>query len=316
MGRRTSRAKHTTSILNMENPPKIDWSIDIDAYAAEIAKGMDINTMRQKSETAILTGVSPAVAVTEEGKRYLENLWMERSKNIVPVMRAVEQEMPYNYADLQKWVSIGKISAKEAETAPVASEKVWALFKLRAAHISMIENSDFNWSFDENEKWIIRNMTRYFINDPACEFTGGLTKGLFLYGLPGTGKTEFMQIFERFCAENSLSKRFEFTSMSETYVKAKSDKQFDPIAKNVQLHRCFDEFGRHTGAVVSFGESLDINEAIIEARYTRFRHSGQKTHIVANMAPNECKEVFTPMIFDRIKQMCSSVHFTGQSKRK
>jgi hypothetical protein len=152
-----------------------------------------------------------------------------------------------------------------------------------------------------------------FINDPACEWP--LTKGLFVYGMPGTGKTEVMQIFERFAALNSLPKAFSFTSMAEVYVKAKSDKGFDPVTPNIQLDRCFDEFGLHTGAVMTFGESLDINEAIIEARYKRFRQGGQLSHFISNMTTAEVQAAFSPMIFDRIRSMCTSVHFKGKSKR-
>lgn len=104
--------------------------------------------------------------------------------------------------------------------------------------------------------------------------------------------------------------------MSETYVKAKSEKGFDPITPNIQLDRVLDEFGRYTGAVTTFGESLDINEAILEARYPRYRHGGQLTHIIANISPNQTAPILSGMIFDRIGQMCTSVYFKGQSKRK
>mgnify|MGYP006327336057 FL=1 len=156
-------------------------------------------------------------------------------------------------------------------------------------------------------------MIRYFINDRQCEWP--LTKGLYLYGLPGTGKTEIMQVFERFARENDLPKQFQFTSMSDVYVKAKSDKNFDPITPNIQLDRVFDEFLRYTGAVMTFGESLDINEAIIEGRYPRYRHGGQLTHFISNASTFEANEGLSEIVFDRVRQMVTSVHFTGKSKR-
>lgn len=274
---------------------EIDRTIDIDALAKKLANGMSLEQLRERQGGKLSSGsippLSPAVPLTERGRRHLESLSKDTEQR-QPVLRDNSQQM--------KW--------------EVARRKVWALFEMRAAHISQIEDKDFNWEFDEKNLGIIRNLIRYFINDKECAWP--LQKGLFMYGMPGTGKTEMMMIFERFCEENELAKRFQFTSMAETYVRAKADKQFDPITWNIQLDRCFDEFGLYTGAVTTFGESLDINEAIIEARYKRFRHGGQLSHFISNATPNEMKGKLTPMAFDRIQQMCVSVYFEGQSKRK
>lgn len=274
---------------------EIDYSIDIDALAAKLANGMSLEQMRQKQGGKLSSGGIPPLAetepITERGKKHMESLRSE-PKPMQPVMRDLSQPMSWD----------------------VARRKVWALFEMRAAHISHLENKDFNWQFDENDLGIIRNMIRYFTNDRQCEWP--LTKGLFLYGLPGTGKTEIMQVFEKFANENDLPKKFEFTSMSDVYVRAKGEKNFDPITPNIQLDRAFDEFGRYTGPVLTFGDPLDINEAIIEARYKRFRQGGQLTHIISNMTTVELKDAFSSMIFDRIGKMCTGVLFSGQSKRK
>lgn len=274
---------------------KIDRSIDIDALARQLAHGMSLEQMRERQlERDKKTGASgekvPTVAVTPRGAAHLASIMAESAPQ-KPAVRDLSQQMSWEDA----------------------RRKVWALFDLRAAHISQIENRDFEWSFDEDELKNVRNIIRYFINDPACEWP--LTKGLFVYGMPGTGKTEVMQIFERFAQLNSLPKSFAFTSMAEVYVKAKSGKGFDPVTPNIQLDRCFDEFGLYTGAVMTFGESLDINEAIIEARYKRFRQGGQLSHFISNMTTAEVQAAFSPMIFDRIRSMCTSVNFKGKSKR-
>lgn len=274
---------------------EIDHSIDIDALAKELAKGMSLEAMREKMNggtlsTGSIPPLSPTIPITDKGRAYLDNLHKEKQP-APPAQRDLSQPMSWD----------------------VARRKVWALFEMRAAHISQIEDREFNWVFDQDELTIIRNLIRYFTNDREGKYP--ITKGLFLYGLPGTGKTEIMQVMERFARENDLPKKFEFTSMAETYVKTKAEKGFDPITLNIQLDRCFDEFGLYTGSVMTFGESLDINEAIIEARYKRYRQSGQITHFISNMTTIEAQGAFSPMIFDRIRQMCTSVHFKGNSKR-
>lgn len=267
---------------------------NIDEIARELAHGLSLNELREKQAPKFqMQPTTTENAATPEGADYLRRLFAEPgTRQTVMVVRRVAQEM--DYAD--------------------ARRKVWALLQMRAAHIETLDNRPFEWKFDEGEANIVRNLTRYFINDPACEWP--LTKGLFLYGAPGTGKTELAQVFARFTEENFLSKQFTYSSLSEIYVRAKSDKDFDPVTPNVQFDRAFDEFGRHTGPVLRFGEPLDINEAIIEARYERQRRYGQLTHFIANTTPNETQTAFSPMIYDRIRSMCTGVVFTGKSKRR
>ena len=196
-----------------------------------------------------------------------------------------------------------------------AKKKFWAILQLRAAHIEILENKPFKWTFDEDQKHILQNLLKYFINDSSCVWP--LTKGLFIYGAPGTGKTEILTALSEFCwrQQPELTKYFKMCSLSQIYVEAKANANSDPIQPNVQNDRCFDEFGRYTGAITRYGDSLDINEAIIEARYERSRRYGQLTHFIANATPNELEGSFTPMIFDRLRSMCTSIHFSGTSKR-
>ncbi len=267
---------------------------DINTIAAELAHGLSLEEMRRRQNGGI--SVTPAPRTPEQIQAeadYWQRVFTEPERSAaLMVARRTVQEMDYE----------------------TARKKVWALLQLRAAHIEQIENAPFSWQFDEEMKAHVRNMTRYFINDPDCEWP--LTKGLFLFGMPGTGKTELMQVFARFCEENMLSKQFNYCNLSETYTRAKSDKDFDPITPNVQFDRAFDEFGRHVGPVLRFGEPLDINEAIIEQRYERQRRYGQLTHFIANVTPNDVENAFSPMIFDRVRSMCTGVSFTGKSKRR
>lgn len=267
---------------------------DIDTIARQLAGGLSLDDLRRRQSGGL--PVTPAERTPEQIQAeadYWQRVFSEPERRpALMVARSTVREMDYE----------------------TARKKVWALLQLRAAHIEQIENAPFAWDFNDEEKQHLRNLTRYFINDPACEWP--LTKGLFLYGMPGTGKTEMMQVFARFCEENMLSKQFSYTNMSEVYTRAKSDKDFDPVTPNVQFDRAFDEFGRHVGPVVRFGEPLDINEAIIEQRYERQRRYGQLTHFIANVTPNDVENAFTPMIFDRIRSMCTGVSFTGKSKRR
>lgn len=265
---------------------------DIEAIARQLAN-LSPDELRAKWE-ARQSGTMLEKVISEQEREYWKRVFSQPTeKTVLMVSRRTTCEMEYEQA----------------------RKKVWALLQLRAAHIAMLENNpEFRWVFSEEEKTTLKNLVRYFVNDPECQYS--LSKGLFLYGAPGTGKTEIMQVMERFCRENELSKAFEFTSLSRVHIQAKAEKDFDPITSNVQKDRCFDEFGRFVGPVIRFGESLDINEALIEMRYERFKRYGQLTHFIANTTPNELEGAFSPMIFDRLRSMCTSIAFRGESKRK
>lgn len=273
---------------------------DINEIARELAHNFSPEQLREKWEQREAGDKYPAGEIGEAERAYWHNVFREPQRNASALMvsKAAKQEMEYGEA----------------------RKKVWNLMQLRAAHISDLENIEFEWEFDEEERARNANLVKYFINDASAVLPDGkpfpLSKGLFLFGAPGTGKTEIMRVFEKFCLDNDLSKQFRFTSMSEVYTKTRLSADYDPVKDNIQFDRAFDEFGRYVGSVMRFGEGIDVNESILEQRYERMKRYGQLTHLIANLTPNETESQFSPMIFDRVRSMCTGVYFKGKSKRK
>ena len=258
-----------------------------------------LESMRQREKDYMERKAVGASEATPEqiefSRQYWEKVFSEPQKRTGDLLMTRNTNQEMSYEDARK--------------------AFWSILQLRAAHIEVLDNRPFSWDFDSEQAVIVQNLIKYFINDDSCKWP--LTKGLFIYGAPGTGKTEIMTALSEFCwrQQPQLSKYFRMGSLSQIYVEAKANKESDPIQANVQNDRCFDEFGRYTGAIVRYGDSLDINEAIIEQRYERSRRYGQLTHFIANATPNELEGSFTPMVFDRLRSMCTSIHFTGTSKR-
>lgn len=188
------------------------------------------------------------------------------------------------------------------------------VLEARADEITRLENRPFDWIFDGNLRDVIRNTLMYFINDPASAYPLG--KGLYWWGGFGCGKTELMQCFSVFTKANNLQKQFEFSSLSDEYIIAGNDPKYDPIAQNMYFNRCFDELGRQTGAIQCYGNMKDINEAIIEGRYRRWKQAGKQTHFVSNANPNEVLKLFTGAAADRLTEMVTSIEVVGASKRR
>lgn len=263
--------------------------VDIDKIALELAGGLSLEQLRERQSKHFAP--SETAPITERGKEHLKRVSNAHQIQPQQVTLRIAQEMSYDEA----------------------RKSFWSIMEARAFELSTIENREFNWQISNEMAARIKSMLRYFINDPESEHP--LNKGLFICGSPGTGKSEFIEMFSRFCTANKLSKEFQISSLSNIHTRAKSDKDFDPITPFVQFNRCFDEFGRHIGPIVRFGDSLNINEAIIEERYERNKRYGQITHLIANMDTKDVKATFPPMIFDRIKSMTSSIVFGGESKR-
>lgn len=268
---------------------------DINQIALDLSGGLTLEDLREKQNAPRRANVAQQSEEARQAEMsYWEKVFSQGAKkqSALIVVKSIKQEMDFEDA----------------------KRKFWAILQQRAEQIRQIEgNPAFRWTFTEEEQERVRQIIKYFINDKSSIFS--LHKGLFIFGQNGTGKTEIMQAFSRFTIEYDLSKTFVFCSMSDIYNLTKSDKDYDPVTINTQFDRCFDEFGRYVGPVVRYGDSLDVNEAIIEARYSRHRNYGQLTHFISNMTPNEAENSFSPMVFDRLRSMCTSVEFTGNSKR-
>lgn len=271
----------------MNNPPSLDQ------LAQQIAGGMSLEQLRQRQQAWIERYARPVVLTPEQERHrreYCRLLNKGKKNESTPQQRIFRQEMPYQ----------------------TARDKFRVILEDRTRQIE-IQKPGFKWVFSEADRVIWSNALKYFINDPSCIWP--LTKGLFFYGGFGTGKTELFQMLERFCRENELQKAFKFTSMSGEYVRARSEKEYDAVAPNVQFDRAFDEVGRYTGTVNHYGNQVDINEAILEERYRRWQNYGQLTHIISNLDTHGMEAHLSGMLFDRIRSMCTSVFFEGNSKR-
>ena len=292
----TSEATYTQQQQEVPISPIRYTPEQLDKIARDLAGGMTLQDFRDKQRKRSEPKPKTQEQIDAEVKYWDTVFSSEKQSTGYFMGRNVKQEMPYDEA----------------------RKKLWAVMQERADEISLAENREFRWQFDEAEKEIVQFLIKYFINDPTAEWKGekvNLCKGLFFFGPTGTGKTEMLLLFHRFTAKHGLSKKFEISSMSEAYRKAKIDSESDPLTALTYLDRAFDEFGRDMGSVSRFGNQIDLNEAVIEARYERHKRYAQLSFFTANMTPNEATERLSPMVSDRLRSMCIGVHFAGKSKR-
>lgn len=196
------------------------------------------------------------------------------------------------------------------ETARVEFREV---IKDRALEIGIAKNQEYKIELAPEQGVVVVTLLKWLINDPTCPID--IAKGFWLYGEPGTFKTELVGLLMRYAEQRELFKAFKFTDWSLEYDVALMDGKSDMIQVNEQAFRCFDEFGRKSMPINRFGNKVDANESIIESRYCRFKKYRQFTMFVSNYDPMQIKSILSPMAFDRLTEMVTSIRMPGNSKR-
>lgn len=280
----------------------------IDELALELSGGLTAEELREKMNNLSVGSSVKQLTVQEsiELQQFRTDYWQtcigRYNRPSVPVVRTFKPETivqndtvtPLSYA--------------------AARMLLWQILVERAEVIRQhTANPAFDWVFSKSDAANIQNLLKWLINDPTG--TLPLNKGLFVYGLPGTGKTEIIRALCTMSGRYCFNKSLAFSRMSEVYTKAKSDINYNPIDDCVRYDRVLDEAGRYTGEVTRYGDKLDINEAVIEQRYCRWSDYGQVTILISNGNRASIKGLFSEMLYSRILEFTTPVFFDGPGHR-
>lgn len=132
------------------------------------------------------------------------------------------------------------------------------------------------------------------------------TKGIFLYGPNGTGKTTAMQ--------QHLKGKWNGSSIAIASLVSQHGRNY---LKKYTMHDMYiDDLGREDATVASYGDKdIKVMHDLIFIRYEAFKN-GYKTHFSSNLGFKELEQRYGVAITDRIKEMCSILEFKGESLRK
>ena len=168
------------------------------------------------------------------------------------------------------------------------------------------------------------NLFYYFTNNLAmCQERGiDLSKGLWIYGDRGSGKSIAMKVFQEFCAYtphlgNRRFSIYRYKKIEDDYKKYHSE-IFELYGVGALRDLCFDEFLKSSGVVNDYGVKKNLAELILDDRYESFVYNSFKTHIVTNIPPSYLEEnkVLDDRILDRATSMFNIIEWKGGSRRK
>jgi hypothetical protein len=187
--------------------------------------------------------------------------------------------------------------------------KIWLQRAIEVCQVEQKEKHGIEYS--DAQKQTIAELVKYFINDRSCSFP--LNKGVYLYGNPGTGKSELMHIFSVFA---EINKPFKIWNLAFEISIAKDDKDYQIVNTLSQGDACLDEVGFNDEPLVRFGEKVKVLDTIIYNRHLKYTRSGLITHIVSNLQPSEWQTIgLDPRNIDRLRQMLTPIPFVGKSFR-
>ncbi len=150
------------------------------------------------------------------------------------------------------------------------------------------------------------------------------TKGIFITGGIGVGKSALMKVMQRLFKDSDRRFRwvtaYELKDMSEEMTVAEIKKIY---GYQFKCDLYIDDIGFGTD-VKRYGNTVNIITEILMERYDLFITSGYKTHISSNMAAfikgdstiSTIETIYGNRVLDRIKEMCNLIIWQGESQRK
>lgn len=191
------------------------------------------------------------------------------------------------------------------------------------AHLMRLEP---NFIITPQNEIVIKQLVKYFCNIPQDKVD--LTKGIFLRGPYGTGKTLIMTAFSNW----PLNKRKFRLKKCRDIQKDAANEGFEALIKytkksynfknqthakeNGPIDYCFDDLGAEK-VTKFYGTEINVMEELILDRYDEFLETKMITHATSNIKDGDLIEkYYSGRSRDRMREMFNFVDLLGKSHRK
>jgi DNA replication protein DnaC len=161
---------------------------------------------------------------------------------------------------------------------------------------------------------ILMELTAYFgfHTEKAKELGINLSKGVFLCGPVGVGKTSLIRIFRelvhfesRFLIKPCRDISYEYSSLGAEIIFKYSKKHFK---NDNPCSICFDDLGIEPNSSF-FGLKSNVMREVILSRYDLFIINGMITHFTTNLDADGIEKIYGFEVRSRIREMCNIISF-------
>ena len=151
------------------------------------------------------------------------------------------------------------------------------------------------------------------------------SKGLFLYGSIGRGKTLALRVLRQYLIDLSIRHPEDYKEDYRlgTYWKSASQlaasfacKGIVVLEEYIEPGSCLfiDEVGREPRPVNNFGTKMDVIQFLLQTRYEERRST--VTHLTTNLSLKEFTQAYGDYVADRCLEMFNFIPFEGESLRQ
>jgi DNA replication protein DnaC len=200
---------------------------------------------------------------------------------------------------------------------PTARRLVWAIMK------ATLGQRQKAMQVDDNNRPVIVQLIKYFINDPDCELD--LQKGILITGGVGSGKTFLLDTMQAFTLAAKLpSRHFRTERCVEVADLIRSQNSSDPKATGRAATKLahlmhgawnFDDIGHEPLSVKVWGDDRQVMEPIFTRRYTQFTAGDCITHGTTNLGKQGLRDYCGDRVADRFEEMFNFILLDGPSRR-
>jgi len=185
-----------------------------------------------------------------------------------------------------------------------------------------------DYEIDSDNEFAIQNLVRWVISDPTMKANdkkgqlcdGDLTKGIYLQGPTGTGKSLALDILRIVCRYFDQQFKSEGRPVSLCWKTARAEDICYDYEESGNLKEwkqdpiiCIQDLGSEPSETLHMGNRRGIVGSIIEARgdlYSRL------TIISSNIRFDRLEELYGPRVSSRLTQMCNIITLNGPDRRK
>jgi len=187
--------------------------------------------------------------------------------------------------------------------------------------------------FTEETSEILRILLLYFSGqkegannkNESCGKLISLSKGIFLVGGVGVGKSLIFEIFKIYTTQVLKKNGFQYHSANSIidflnidgkvyYNLFKENRQDENTIKPITCY--IDDIASKNEIVKHFGTEYNAIQELISIRYEVFIRHKKLTHLSTNIFPQQLKEIYGSRVIDRMREMFNIIELKGESFRK